>query len=380
MTVEQSERFPSAAPDLVREVLIHGPVERSELAARLRLSPASLTRLSKPYFDAGLLVEGVGQPRPSAGRRPRPVDVRLDARTFIGIKLTGEDATAVRTDLRANVLATECVPLAGRALDGVVRQVADVVARLGAGATIDAVGVSIGGHVEDRRLVRVAGFLGWRDVPLADTLESAIGMPVYVENDVVALLAAEHWFGPARHRSSFALVTIGAGVGYGLVLNGQIVTSSDTELAPLGHAPLVPGGPLCGLGHRGCASAMVTIPGMCSQVSAVRGAPITFEELLTEAATGDIVCRSVVDGAARALGRLVAWIANTTTVTTVVISGEGNVLFTAAEDAVRAACAADRREGARPVEFILERPDFVMWARGAAAVAIQDSVLGAELR
>lgn len=376
MVVENTDVRPDVAREIAREVLVHGPVERSELGRRLNLSPASLTRLCKPYFDAGLFIERQEVQRASVGRRPRPIDVRVEARTFVGIKLTGDDAIGVLTDLRANVLRTEQMPLRGLSLAGVVDQLEVLVTSLTQGTHVDGVGISLGGRVRDRRVVSDAVFLGWQDVALADALETVLGVPVRVENDVVALMAAEHWFGPARALDSFALVTIGAGVGYALVIRGEIVTSPDVGLAPMGHAPLEPNGPLCELGHRGCATAVLTIPGMCAQVAAVRGTPVTFGEILHDARAGDVVCTSVVQASARALGRLVAWIANATTVTTVVLSGEGNGLFGAAEPTVRDACADDRQPESRPVQFIVEEPDFIMWARGAAAVAIQDVVVG----
>ncbi|NYI60063.1 ROK family transcriptional regulator [Cellulomonas soli] len=374
--VENADARPDVAREIAREVLVHGPVERSELGRRLNLSPASLTRLCKPYFDAGLFIERQEVQRATVGRRPRPIDVRVEARTFVGIKLTGDDAIGVLTDLRANVLRTEQMPLRGLSLAGVVDQLEVLVKTLTQGARVDGVGISLGGRVRDRRVVTQAVFLGWEDVALADALESVLGVPVRVENDVVALMAAEHWFGPARALDSFALVTIGAGVGYALVIRGEIVTSPDVGLAPMGHAPLEPNGPLCERGHRGCATAVLTIPGMCAQVASVRGAPVTFEEILHDARHGDVVSTSVVQASARALGRLVAWIANATTVTTVVLSGEGNGLFGAAEQTVRDACADDRQPESHPVQFIVEEPDFIMWARGAAAVAIQDVVVG----
>ena len=89
------------------EVLIHGPLSRSEVARRLDLSPGSLTRLSAPLLDSGLLIE-VGEH--SDGRVGRPsqlLDVVPASRRFIGMKLMADEVLGVTTDLRANVLATE---------------------------------------------------------------------------------------------------------------------------------------------------------------------------------------------------------------------------------------------------------------------------------
>ncbi|WP_308066736.1 ROK family protein [Microtetraspora sp. AC03309] len=75
-------------------------------------------------------------------------------------------------------------------------------------------------------LVRFAPVLGWRDVDPAGLLADATGLAVTLENDVKALTVAEHWFGEGVGASSFALVTMGSGIGCGLVLDGRLVTGA----------------------------------------------------------------------------------------------------------------------------------------------------------
>src|SRR5680860_1684148 len=94
-------RFRAPMSELAREVLIHGPILRSDLANRLGLSLATLTRLSRPLLDRGLLMEVTEEPDGGMGRPAKPLDVRAEARQFVGIKLTGDAAVAVTTDLKA---------------------------------------------------------------------------------------------------------------------------------------------------------------------------------------------------------------------------------------------------------------------------------------
>lgn len=385
--------LPGAARAVLREVLVHGPLERAEVGRRLALSPASLTRLSRPLLDAGLLVEQAGVTRAGAGRPARPLDVRPDARTFVGVKITAHDATAVLTDLRAGVLADARTDLPDRTVDGVVARVAALVREVAndagdtgdtgdagdaGGRALAGVGVTVGGRVQDRRVAADAMFLGWTDVPLAAHLEAALGVPVRVENDVVALLVAEQWFGEVRGTGTFALVTIGAGIGYGLVAHGRPVTGPDTVLSPVAHGPLDPAGPPCALGHPGCATALLTTGEVGARVARAHGRPgvVGWAEVLEGARAGDPACAAEVDAAARGLGRLLAWVASTTGAEAVVVSGEGTGLLDVAGARVRAALDADRPPTATPVRLVVEAPDFVMWARGAAAVAIQDVLVG----
>ena len=86
------------------EVLLNGPLSRSDIARKLELSPGSLTRLSTPLLESGLLIEVEEVMDGRAGRPSKPLDIVPASQHFIGIKLTGTDVVAVLTDLRANVI------------------------------------------------------------------------------------------------------------------------------------------------------------------------------------------------------------------------------------------------------------------------------------
>jgi predicted NBD/HSP70 family sugar kinase len=379
-----------SARELARQVLIHGPISRAELGRRLGLSPASLTRLSKPFLDRGLFVEAPDLVQGATGRPARPLDVRADARRFVGVKLSGDAAHGVLTDLRATALAREERHLPHHDPEVVVGVIAELVAALlaagagGAGGTggaggagvprLAGVGVSVGGNVTDQRVVTRAPFLGWRDIALADLLEARLGVPVDVENDVTALTTAEQWFGPARGSDAFAVVTVGAGVGYGLVMHDRVVTTRDTGLGLGGHLPLDPSGPLCMDGHRGCSTAMLSIPSMCAQVGIALGREVGYDEVLEFAAARHPLASSVTDAAGRALGRMMAYIANLAMVDRIVLSGEGVGLWGVGGDAALAALAADRDPEASEVVVHVDDTGFDPWARGAAAVAIQGAL------
>jgi predicted NBD/HSP70 family sugar kinase len=363
--------------ELVREVLIHGPIARAELGRRLGLSPASLTRLSKPFLDRGLFVEGAVELAGAVGRPAKPLDVRVDLQRFVGIKLTGDQALGVLTDLRAKTLGEHVADLAGHSPEEVMEALAAVVEALaGSGgdvADIAGVGVSIGGKVTGQQVVLRAPFLEWREVDLGGMLSRRLGLPVVVENDVVALTEAERWFGLGRGIDDFAVVTTGAGVGYGLVIHGRQVITPDTGLGLGGHFPLDPTGPICADGHRGCSTAMLSTTSMCASAAVGLGRLVSYEELLALAASGNAVAVQVVGTAGRSLGRMIAAVANLTMVGTVVLSGEGIGLVDVpvAASEMRAGIAADRDPDASEVRVLTGDADFGAWARGAAAVAVQ---------
>lgn len=370
-STEATPSIGESALSLARAVLMHGPISRHDLGRRLGLSPASLTRLSKPFFDRGLFVEVSDTPTSGAGRPTKPLDVRLDGRRFVGVKLTGEAAFGVLTDLRATELASARQALTSRDPAAVVRHLVALVQELAAGSPIAALGVTVGGQVLNSRVVARAPFLGWRDVQLAAALETSLGIPVLIENDVAGLAAAEQWFGAGRGTASFAVLTLGIGVGYGLVVNDRVISTTDSGLGLGGHVPLDADGPLCASGHRGCSDAMLTEANIRAQVSELLGRAVTYDEVLALAAAGEPAALGVLQASGRALGRLVALIANIAMVDTVVLAGEGIGLWNIVSAEIVAAAHADRDPAATPVQINVDTTGVSSWARGAAAVAIQ---------
>jgi predicted NBD/HSP70 family sugar kinase len=364
------------ARDLSLEVLIRGPLPRRELASKFGVSAATLTRTVAPLLESGVLVELEEPLAGGLGRPARLVDVPASTHRFVGIKLSEESAHAVLTDLRAGILAS-----ATRVLDSleparVADSIGRLVAELDAGGEATAVGISFGGVSHDGRTVARAPFLDWQDVSLARLVEETTRLPVVLSNDLVALAGAEHWFGEGRTVHNFAVLTIGIGVGYGLVVHDRVVTHRDVGVGLVGHYPLDPQGPLCPSGHHGCAEAMLTTTGISSQVSIAHRRTVGYSEALELARSGDPVARDVVTSAGLALGRLIAAVANLAMPDRIFLSGEGIELASVAWDSVREGLQRDRDPAASPVDVVVQPYDSDQWARGAAAIAIQDHVLG----
>ena len=352
------------------DILGHGPQARSSLARRLGVSPATLTRVTRPLVEAGLLAEGGATRTPGRGRASLPLDVVTDARHFVGVKLTRDSIYGVRVDLRAQVLDTEVVDEPSLAVDEVVEAVMGVVARLRARGErpVAAVGVTVGGRVDGGETVADSPFLEWHDVPFRTLHASRVDEPLYLANDVVGLTMAQQWFGYGRTYSDFGLLTVGAGVGYGLVIDHRVVR---TEVNPVSHLPIDPHGPICRWGHRGCLSAYVTSGAMCATAAAAYGAPVEYERLLGLAERGEPVADRIVAEAARALGHATAVVTSLTGVERIILTGEGVRLAEVAPAALRDGRLAYSVGPQSAIEPVVMPMGFVEWARGAAAVAIQ---------
>ena len=363
-------QLPPAAEAIAVEVLVHGARPRAQLAKQMGLSPATVTRLVKPLLNAGVLVEAGAVRTPGRGRSSLPLDVVPDAHRFIGVKLTTESIYAVLTDLRAEVLDRETLAEPSLDVPDVVAAVAGVVEQLSAraGRPVTAVGVTVGGQVDRGETVADSPFLQWHEVPFRTLLGREVAMPLFLANDVVGLTKAQQWFGYGRAHANFALLTVGAGVGYGLVINDAVV---PTLVSPVSHLPVDPHGPLCPWGHRGCLTAYVTSGAMTSAVTQATGRVVTYDEVLKLAGEGDPVALRVVHEAAYALGRAVAAITSLTGVERIILSGEGVGLAEVAGPALHGARVEYAAGHAGTVAPVIRPMDFLEWARGAAVIAIQ---------
>jgi predicted NBD/HSP70 family sugar kinase len=354
---------------LVRTVLIHGPLSRAALMERLGFAPASLTRLARPLLEAGILVaESPGGRRP-VGRPAQRLDISHELGTVLGVKITSSSVDAVVTDMRASVLRSAVRSLADTRVESVVGQIAEMAHQLDAAGAIG-VGVGLGGVVRDGVVIH-APFLDWYGVPLGRMLRDTLKLPVSVENDVITLSEAERWFGLRRGVPGFSVVAVGEGVGHSLVAHGQVVRSPDSGAGLSDHLILDPGGPTCEHHHRGCVSVLLTTTAIARQVSQAVGRALTYEESLELARSGDLRARQVIDRSGRALGRFIALIANVTSQTQFVLAGEGGALFHDAHHQVQLAIAGARGRWTSPLDVQVDDSGYQVWARGAAAVAIQ---------
>jgi predicted NBD/HSP70 family sugar kinase len=311
------------------------------------------------------------------GRPSKPLDVVAGSRHFIGMKLTGDDVTAVVTDLKANVVAKGHRRLISQTPEAVVVQIASLASEMAEYADeITALGIGIGGLVNNKSEVLNAPFLGWETVALGSMVETQTGIPTVVNNDVIAFTEAEHWFGAASGISKFAVITLGVGVGFGLVIHNQIVIDDDYGLGLVGHWPIDPFGPLCPSGHKGCARTMLTQSAIIQAVKTTLDREFSYEDILQMAANGEPVSRRVVNDAGQGLGKLIAGVANLTSPELIILGGEGVGLVEVASEAVQEGIREHRDPRAKKIRLVTTLGDNTEWCRGAAVLAIQQYVLG----
>ena len=172
----------------------------------------------------------------------------------IGVDVGGTKVLGGVVDESGTVVKTARRDTPREGGSALTQAIADVAKELMAEFTIDSVGVSAAGFVSSDRKTMLAtpNIAGWNGVDLDYQLTSLIGLPVVIENDANAAAWGEARFGAGRGKRHMLMLTVGTGIGGGIVVNGELYRGAFGTAAEIGHIRVVPEGHLCGCGARGC--------------------------------------------------------------------------------------------------------------------------------
>ena len=219
---------------------------------------------------------------------------------LLGIDIGGTAIKLGRFDRQGTLLTESTVPTPQPQVPGAVCQaVVDAVAALDPEHRADRVGIGLPGPTDrEGRIARLAINLPlWRRVPLADWLEPQLERPVMLANDANCALIGEAWLGAAQGSPDTILLTLGTGVGGGVLINGSLFTGPDGAGAELGLVGVDPEGPPCHSGNRG------SLEQYCSIAGLGRLSPLDPAELCRRAAAGDGEAMAVWEQYGQRLGQ-----------------------------------------------------------------------------
>jgi glucokinase len=218
----------------------------------------------------------------------------------IGVDIGGTKVAAGVVDERGQVIDRELRATPGHDAAATEAVIADAVAALrGRHESLAGVGVGAAGWIAaDRATVLFAPHLAWRNEPLRDALRQRIDLPLIVENDANAAGWAEYRFGVARGHDTVVCVTLGTGIGGGLVTGGQIYRGANGIAGEYGHMSFVPDGRLCACGNRGCWEMYASGRALARDATELAAASPAAAARLLELADGQELTGAVVAAAA----------------------------------------------------------------------------------
>ena len=217
---------------------------------------------------------------------------------YLGVDLGGTNIKAALVDAEGNILKESSVPTnLPRPAEAVCDDIAALCAALADGVRVHGIGVGCPGTV-DGGVVRYSNNLNWHDFAMADYLQGKTGLPVRLANDANAAALGEALAGCAKGAESAVIVTLGTGVGGGVVLNGKLLTGYTGAASEPGHTVIcdTPNAPLCTCGRRGCFEAYASATALIRMTrQAIDAHPESA--LHTVAANGTVNGRTAFDAA-----------------------------------------------------------------------------------
>ena len=365
-------------------IMRFGPISRKEVAERTGLSAATITGITAELIASDLIFEKEAGDS-SGGRRPILLSINPHGGYVVGLKLAEDNITAALLDLEANIIAIHVDEFENHSTEDAINCLTTVVEDLLRNSDLRkeqliGVGVGLAGIVDaEQGLLQHSPIFGWHDFNLKEALQNRLEVPVYIDNDVNTLTLTEKWFGTGQGVDHFLTVTIGRGVGLGIVIDGQLYHGSHGGAGEFGHTIIDPEGVVCDCGKRGCLETIISDPSLLRSASeAFSSERLAHEvtdisELVKLGEEGDQVVIELFENAANALAQGLANLINVLCPQLIIISGEG----IRAGDLIFKPMFAALPQYVMPglsehVEIRIDDWEDHAWARGAAGIVLRD--------
>jgi predicted NBD/HSP70 family sugar kinase len=308
---------------LVRQVSIQPALSRAALAEVLQLTKSTVSMLVRELMEEGWLVESELLVTGEVGRRATPLHLDPARLALLGAELGVDEGRVVATNLLGEVLDTRivsyddprdpasCIRLVALALVRLARRLARPAAGEGKdnpARRVLGVGMGLHGAVDEAvGVLRYAPHLGWRDIDVARQVRTHFagspleGLPLTMQNEANAAALGEFEFTDQSSTDPLIYLSIGYGVGAGVLVNDRLLTGLHGFAGEVGHAILQADGPPCSCGRRGCADALI---GLASLLGKERPSYAALERLFARVVDGEKQTCAAVDAAGRQLGVL----------------------------------------------------------------------------
>ncbi|HRR91962.1 MAG TPA: ROK family protein, partial [bacterium] len=178
---------------------------------------------------------------------------------IIGIDIGGTKIAIGRADSRGNLEDSVRFPTdVSRGYRSILEEIIEKTSKLFERDSVKAIGIGCGGPLDSKRgrILSPPNLPGWDDVPLVDDVKGVFNVPVYLENDANAAALGEFYFGAGKDVSNMVYMTLSTGIGGGIILNNKLIHGVRDSGGEVGHQTILPDGPLCNCGNRGCLEAL----------------------------------------------------------------------------------------------------------------------------
>ncbi|MDR3409343.1 MAG: ROK family transcriptional regulator [Formivibrio sp.] len=299
---------------------------RSELSAETGLTRAAMSTIIGKLLQEEVVSETRGR-RSAAGRRPVPVELRADYAYSLGLTISRVAVEVGLADFRGMLISripvdvrranrAEALRRIKAALEGAMKEYP--------GARWLGLGISTPGPVDvaTATVLSPPNFEMWHDACLRDEFKDLGIGNIFLENNAQALTMAEKSFGIGRMASSFVLIEVEAGIGGGLVFNGEIYSGWGGFGNEIGHISIDQNGPQCKCGLRGCVELYSAPARILTEVRKKHPGIRNWEHFIDRAIAGEPYCKKVLAKQAQALSTAIVNVINVLELDAVVLTGD----------------------------------------------------------
>jgi predicted NBD/HSP70 family sugar kinase len=318
--------------DINRQIVLNyvrelGPISRAEIARETALQRSTVSLIVDELTAHGLIEEVSGES--TGGRPPSLLSLRTADAVAIGVDLGTIKTVIATSDLAGRVLDQEEFSTDPNAANETEKIVECALRLMRAnGGTIEGIGVSFPGWVDPETAHSFSPHFNWRDLPIGETLTQATALPVTIDNDANAAALAELWFGRPEIREirDFILVLVEAGLGTGVVLDGQVYRGKGGTAGEFGHMTIGTGAPVaCAAGSTECWEAFASERAAMARYEKLTrqdgSSEVDFTKLVDLALKGEGNARSALKATARFLGIGIANLIQGLAPETVIVGG-----------------------------------------------------------
>lgn len=318
-----------------------GPISRTELAKLTNLSNPAVSALIAPLLKDGIVRE-VGTAASTGGRPPRLLQFNPKVGYLVGVDVGGTSMVGAVVDLGGNILQRKTrTSVKGEESVAILIELIEELIRLSDLPVEDfrGIGVGIPGVTDAKgQTVSFAPGIGWESLNIGSIITERFGVPFFADNDVNCFARGELWRGALNGVTNGAAITIGTGVGVGLVINGQVYQGTHGAAGEVGYWLLGSLGPIEKPTGYGPLESIAAGPGIASQAmqdlyndkqkaprlwELVAGdlSKITAKDVFEAALMADSYCQALVEQTTTYLGILIANMASLLDVEKIVIGG-----------------------------------------------------------
>jgi N-acetylglucosamine repressor len=325
---------------VINEIRLKESISRTDISKNLNLGLSTVTYIIDELKQQSLIYE-IGEADSTGGRKPILIEFNYNYGYIIGIKIEENNILLALTNLKGSITERVKVPFkkgsaSEEVLNILITKIEELIKAIPLNKNLLGIGVAVSGLVDQQKGKLIySGMLNWENIDIKGILNQSFGVPIYIDNDVNVYSMSELWHGKGISLSNFIVISYGAGIGAGIVINKKLYTGHFGGAGEIGHMILVAGGRQCECGQKGCLEAYASEEFIIDYIkeniaffneSIINlNEDLSIEKIYEYARKGDMLAINSLKLSAKYLGYGILNIINIFNPSTIILAGEGMV-------------------------------------------------------